>query len=190
MKQSIILTVLVLFASCDFTGSTPEPKPAPYPVTMDTISMKTDSPSLPKAKEQVTVETSTVTVDNPSADDSHLKKEIEVLEKKISDLQKSTQGAPLKASTYQVIREKQVSEYLHYMYKNRVALFARQGVQEADLAETFKKFFTIAYCDDRVLKWLDEFAEKRNRDDAGRMRLDRNKLTKPDVNTREIINFK
>ena len=76
------------------------------------------------------------------------------------------------------------------MYVKELELLKSYHKGEDALSESFKKFFTIEYCDDRVLEWLDDFATNRIRSDGRRMHVYHDRISDPDATPKQLIRHK
>jgi hypothetical protein len=119
-----------------------------------------------------------------------LKSENEKLRMTIQNLRKQTTIKTIVRSTYRVKHEQAVEGYLYGMYVKELQKLKAANKDEHVLSERYKKFFTIEYCDDRVLEWLDDFADRRIRSDARRMRLKYSRVSNPDFTGKQIISHK
>ena len=146
MKNIFIIILLVFFAmSCDMSGG------------RNSGGSKTLSEDDKKAvKKHSGKVKNTQTEEELKATQEELKQL-----KKLLDARKSS--FKVSKSTYKPVRAQQVQEYLKVMYEIEVEQLQKQGIPETVLDNDFKSFFTITYCDNRILKELDAIAERSNR---------------------------
>lgn len=208
-KLFIVLLVSILVTSCDFGGDNTSPKNQSKPNTSKPIkapkeyyerkdsSKKDSSKKKPSVVKDNTTPSSDLTtlqkdsIKNAARNKTSAEKaEIERLKLKIQQLNKQTTVNHLVRSTYNVIHVDVVEGYLYEMYIKELKALKVAHKTEDVLSERYKKFFTVDYCDDRVLEWLDDFADRRIRSDARRMRLNYEKVADPDATGRQIIRHK
>lgn len=203
MKTIIIILLSFLLISCDFTGRTTIPqkkeKPQKYiPDYYEENNNKIDSSKKNNTNtpiiiltgiEDNTLKKDSILINNRSITDN-LQREIEQLRLKIQVLHRQTNLNNLTRSTYIVKNEEVVEKYLYEMYIKELQALKKAHKSEDVLSEKFKKFFTVDYCDDRVLKWLDNFANRRIRSDARRMHLNYEKVSNEDATGKQIIYHK
>ena len=207
-KLRFILYLLLfssLFSCIDFTGSdetvTQQQKkqtPANYYQKKDTIKFDqvktTPQSTFSSTPDNLSLST-TSTLDKESSkqkDDSELARkdrEIEELKLRIQSINKESKTGLVK-STYSVKYEEAVSKILYEMYVKELESLKASNKSEDMLAEKFKKFFTIEYCDDRVLEWLDDFVDKNYRYIARKLRVNYSRLNDPDATSKQIISSK
>lgn len=204
MRTTIIILLSFLLISCDFTGRTTTPQqerkqqkhiPDYYEENNNNKvdSTKKDGTNTPTVIltgiDDNTLEKDSILRNNRTVTDD-LQEEIEQLKLKIQVLHKQTNLNNLTRSTHIVKNEEVVEKYLYEMYVKELQALKKAHKSEDVLSEKFKKFFTVDYCDDRVLKWLDNFASKRIRSDARRMHLNYEKVANEDATGKQIIYHK
>lgn len=206
-----LFVVPFMLASCDFSGGHPEEEEEEKKDKIEVNSNKTDTPGLYYEEPDNKTQKDTITVIPPvknnkvkprstlEKDSIHqasverersLQKEIELLESKIVTLRKQNLSGNLIRSTYKPKYAKVVSIYLHELYVIELKRMKRQRKSEEDLSEAFKKFHTIEYCDNRCLKWLDDFAKDRVKRDAGRMTVYYKRRFDPEAKGSDIMKHK
>jgi len=204
------ITLLMLLSSCDVSGIFGE----------ETIPVKQNQPTKQNSNQQPVYlqkkDTSKITVvnfnDTPTknsnsnsnlnntlekdiaahkddAEKERLQEQVDALKLRIQNINKQSNSTLVK-STYIVKHDVVVEKYLYELYVKELESLKASNRSESILSEKFKKFFTVEYCDDRVLEWLDEFADKKIRSDARRMRINFNKLEDEDATSKQIINYK
>jgi len=123
-----------------------------------------------------------------------LNKEIDnlkgIIESKEEEAKKTATASNLVKSTYQCKRPEQVKEILYECYVAKLKELDKKGMSEVTLSESYKLFFTLEYCDNRVLQFIDELAGDRNRSAGIRLKVDYEKSLDKDLPTRKIVSFK
>lgn len=137
--------------------------------------------SLNKTDTVLTVKTDTITSEEKNltvSDTGTVKEPVEIqsaeLNKKLNEVQIQTSNPNFKLpkSTYKVRRYEQVSEILSLLYERKSEIFKQNGVPTSVISGEYVKFFTIEYCDDRVLEFLDELCREENMNTATKFTID------------------
>lgn len=207
----IFMLVLPILIGCDFTGSsTQEPtttqqstnynnqnqkKQAPadyYQVKKDTAKKNNVTEITFSEPEDYGTNSTLSTVESKkkeAAEIERYKQQVEDLQLKLQTVNKQSDTKLVK-STFNVKNEEVVKIILYEMYVKELESLKAANKSEDILSDKFKKFFTIEYCDDRVLEWLDDFVDKNTRFIARRMRVNYTRLTDPDATAKQIISSK
>lgn len=205
MKNSICYILLLLsLGACNFTDSEPITTNGGVPINTNKTKQdnKPNTTNINATKKDSIVSgtigelTSNSTLSNDSAFKEETKAlnsdkaEIERLKLKIQTLMTQSNTASLKKSTYKVKYPQSVEGYLYEMYVKELETLKKINKTESMLSENYKKFYTIPYCDNRVLEWLDEFAAKSIRYNARRMTLRYDKVSNASLTGSQIITHK
>ena len=174
MKRLLIflLAVLVL-ASCDFSSGRGGEQPVQPP--SDTLNPKKPpspnsfhqkkEPKVPTEPKVVKKDTSKIVIDSSLSEEfQKLKEEKRLLEeelKKLTEMANNT-TVELKKSTYYPSRAQQVQEVLNFIYNKKIKILKNSGMKSL-AGERLRKICDIDYCDDEVLKSLDQKCEWLNR---------------------------
>lgn len=168
-----VLLSLMLFSSCGEPAKPVRKKPNKQQTVQKPVVKKQDSLK--------------VTKNTPSEQEGY-KQEIMRLEQEIERL-RATSKESVK-STYHPVRYEQVKEILALMYSMRVSQLKKEGLSDKILDDSYRKFYTVEYCDNRVLEELDKLAGVRNKGTAARIHIDYDKVFNEKSKGEDIVNFK
>ena len=144
---SLILLSLIIVSCEDQQSSVPEIIINPTDsIKKDTVKVKTE-----------TIDTTITTVNVPQDLKDQIEKQVNEVSVKIQN-----PDYTLKPSSYKVKRPEQVGELLALIYERKIEILKREGVANSINSE-FQNFFTLQYCDDDILRELDQLCEQHNK---------------------------
>jgi hypothetical protein len=170
----LFLISVIVLSSCDFTTDGRQTTTQPTTTTTKPTTKTTKGNKF----------NSKVKNDNLASELEATKQELVRLQKL---LDKHKGSFEIKEAKYVPFRKQQVQEYLQIMYEVEVKKLIDNGLPESVIDQNFKSFFTLKYCDDRILAGLDSIAERSNQYVASRIRVMYEKISVDSLSTKELL---
>lgn len=168
MKTIIFLVATLLFFSCG-GKRTNVTMPTEMWVKDTVVNDSVNKPPVAKA-DSVVKEPEQTEESNPT---ELSQEEAKAINNAVSNVEIKSQNMNYSRpkSTYAVKRTQQVSEILAILYESKMKALQVNGIPESVISDEFRKFFTITYCDNDVLKILDEYCGTINENGANKIKI-------------------